>query len=93
MFRKDLIPLLQDRPLTVGEIAALVDEHPRDVAADLEHLFKSLRNEPYRVVIIPAQCRKCGFEFHRDKLRKPGRCPRCKQSRIDEARVMIEKTV
>jgi predicted Zn-ribbon and HTH transcriptional regulator len=92
MFRKDLIPLLLDHPLSVGEIAALMDEHPRDVASDLEHLLKSLRHEPYRAVITPARCRKCGFTFREHKLRRPGRCPKCRESHIDEALIMIEKT-
>jgi predicted Zn-ribbon and HTH transcriptional regulator len=92
MYRKALIPLLLDRPMSVSEIAGAVDEHPRDVEADLVHLLKSLRYRPYRAVLTPAQCRKCSFVFHKDKLRKPGHCPKCKESWIDAPLIMIEKT-
>ena len=43
MFRKDLIPLLLDNPLSVAQIARLVREEPRDIEADLLHLLKSLK--------------------------------------------------
>ncbi|MFP4561307.1 MAG: transcriptional regulator [Thiohalorhabdus sp.] len=95
MFRKDLIPMLRDNPMGVGELARTTGLRPRDLAGELagelEHLRQSLRNEACRLVILPATCRKCGFTFDADKLTKPGKCPRCRGTWIQEPRVKIEK--
>lgn len=91
MYRKDLIPLLLERPYSVTELAYLMDETPRDLEQDLQHLLKSLRRMPYHAVIEPAKCRRCGFVFHHDKLRKPGKCPRCKGTRIREPFISVRE--
>ena len=89
MFRKDLIPLLENNPLSVAQIARLVRETPRDIEADLLHLLKSLKHTDYVATIEPARCRKCGFEFDTGKLAKPSKCPECKATWILEPRVSI----
>lgn len=89
VFRKDLIPLLLDNPMSVAQIARLVRESPRDVENDLLHLLKSLPHTEYLAVIEPARCRKCGFEFAAGKLTKPSKCPQCKGTWVREPRVAI----
>jgi hypothetical protein len=38
----------------------------------------------------PARCRSCGFVFHkRERFSKPGHCPACRRSFIDELCFMI----
>ena len=44
MFRKDLIQILLGNPMTVNQIARLVDESPGRVADDLNHLLRSLKH-------------------------------------------------
>jgi hypothetical protein len=88
MFRKDLIPLLLNKPHSVTQIARQVGEPPKDVESDLVHLLKSLKHTAYMAVITPAACRKCGFEFGPEKLRKPSKCPECQSTWLSEA--MIE---
>jgi hypothetical protein len=92
MFRKDLIPLLTDNPLSVSQIARLTGETPRDVEADLVHLFKSLKHTGCNVVVEPARCRKCGFEFGAAALSKPSKCPSCRGTWILEARVSLNES-
>ena len=84
MFRRDLIPLLLDKKMTLSEIAREVHETPKDVIDALTHLAKSSRHAEYELVITPAECRKCGFEFRTDKLSRPGKCPKCKGTWIYE---------
>jgi len=83
--------MLQDHPATVHELALLLGLRQKDVEDDVRHLIKSLRNMPYHAVITPATCRKCGFVFSRDKLHKPGKCPDCHSSWINEPEISIEK--
>lgn len=89
MYRKDLIPMLLGQPRSVSELAHLLDEAPKDVEEDLRHFLKSLKHTPYHAVIEAAMCRHCGFVFHHDKLRKPGKCPQCKGTWISEPRIGI----
>ena len=68
MFRRDLIDILRGNPMTVNQIARLVDESPSGVADDLNHLLRSLKHTEYKAVVEPARCRACGFQFSEEKL-------------------------
>ena len=89
MFRKDLIPLLLERPMTITEISRFADQPGKDTAEDLAHLLQSLKHQDFKAVIEPAECKKCGFQFSEDKLRKPSKCPKCKSTWLTEPRIQI----
>lgn len=91
MFRKDLLDLLHGAPRSVADIAQLLELEPKDVEDDLRHLLRSVKHSGYRVVLTPARCRHCGFVFHKDKLGKPGKCPRCRETWISPPLVHIEE--
>ena len=91
MYRKDFIPILLERPHSISDLARLMDEPVKEVEQDLVHFFKSLKRLPYHAVIEPAQCRHCGFFFHKDKLHKPGKCPQCKGTWISAPMISIEQ--
>jgi predicted Zn-ribbon and HTH transcriptional regulator len=91
MFRKELIGILQHRPASLHDLAMLLEEPPKALEDDLRHLIKSLRHMPYQAIIEPASCRKCGFVFRKDKLHKPGKCPRCHGIWISDPLISIEE--
>ena len=91
MFRKDLIPMLLEHPMTVSEIARFVDQTGKDTLDDLQHLLQSLKHSEYKPIIEVATCKKCGFEFGPEKLRKPSRCPKCKATWITEPRIQLQR--
>lgn len=76
--------MLLRRPMSIAEIARLQERPPVEIEQDVKHLLRSLKRSRYRATIIPARCRKCGFGFRADKLRKPGKCPRCRATWIEE---------
>lgn len=91
MFRKELLDLLRGAPpRSVADIAQALELAPKDVEDDLRHLLRSVRHRGYRVVLTPARCRHCDFVFHKDKLGKPGKCPRCRQTWISPPLIHIE---
>lgn len=90
MYRKELIDLLRDHPVSLHQLAVLLDSEERDIESDLEHLMRSLRHSAWRSVVTPARCRKCGFRFGVHKLHKPGRCPRCRGTWISEPLIAVE---
>ncbi len=90
MFRKSLIEILLGNPMTVSQVARLVDESPGQVADDLQHLFRSLKHTGYKAIVEPARCRACGFEFSAEKLTKPSKCPECHSTWVLEPRIGLE---
>lgn len=90
MFRRGLIKTLLGNPMTVSQIARLMDEPPGQVADDLNHLLRSLKHTDYKAVMEPARCRSCGFEFSVEKLSKPSKCPECHSTWLQEPRIGIE---
>ena len=91
MYRKGLIARLHDRPASLHELARELGMRPQELEEDLLHLVKSLKNLPWHAIITPAACRKCGFVFRKDKLHRPGRCPRCHGTWISEPLIRIEE--
>ena len=91
MFRKALIDLLLNNPMSVAQIARMVAEPPRQIADDLNHLFRSLKHTDYRAIIEPARCRACGFEFSQAKVNKPSKCPNCHSTWLAEPLIQIEQ--
>ncbi len=89
MYRKELIELLKKETSTVSELARRFEVKPKDIEEELEHIRKSIKKEGLTLKITPAQCRKCGFVFNRDKLDKPGKCPKCKGTWIKEPEFRI----
>lgn len=83
--------MLLGRWMTVNEISREVEQPGKATLDDLEHLLKSLKHTEYEATVAPARCRKCGFEFGTDKLRKPSKCPKCKDTWISEPRIKIER--
>jgi predicted Zn-ribbon and HTH transcriptional regulator len=92
MFRKQLLELLSEEPRSVSRLARELGLPRADVEDDLRHLIRSARAAGHRVLVVPARCRACGFVFGEEKLAKPGRCPQCRESRIFEAQIKIEKS-
>ena len=90
MFRRDLIDILLGNPMTVNQIARLLDESPSRIADDLNHLLRSLKHTEYKAVVEPARCRACGFQFSEEKLTKPSKCPECKSTWVQEPKIGIE---
>jgi len=84
MFRRNLIPLLRDHPMSLSQIARAVGEKPKEITDALSHLAQSLRHTEYDFVVDPAECRRCGFEFRTDKFTRPSKCPECKGTWIAE---------
>jgi predicted Zn-ribbon and HTH transcriptional regulator len=91
MFRRDLILLLLDKPMSLSEIARAVHEKPKEVIDALTHLAKSSKHGDYELVVTPAECRKCGFEFSTDKFSRPGKCPKCRSTWIFEPLIGVVK--
>jgi predicted Zn-ribbon and HTH transcriptional regulator len=88
-FRRQLIDLLSYEPRSASSIAREMGLRREDVEEDLRHALRSAEAAGHRVEIIPARCKSCGFTFGTERLVKPSRCPKCKQSRLFEPMIRI----
>ena len=89
--RQELIDELLQGPHSARELSALVKIREREVSLHLEHIQKSLAASGGQLVVVPAECKKCGFVFSkREKLKRPGKCPVCRGESIKEPLFTIE---
>jgi len=72
------------RPLDVYTLRNLIgaDLKLSELYAELEHVAKTLKRRGIKLRIINARCKNCGYEFNRERFKKPSKCPRCKSERI-----------
>jgi len=78
--RQQIIECLRDGPVSIGMLAGEIGMSEKELQDHLEGLHKQVK-----LAITPARCGKCGFEFTgRRRTRKPGKCPRCKSTYIEE---------
>jgi len=70
--------------MTAMEISQAVRIPEKEVYRHLPHIQKSVAGQGKELLVTPCTCRACGFVFkERRRLTRPGRCPRCRESRID----------
>ena len=88
--RQEIISVLTGRTLSAREISAEVGISEKEVVDHLGHIRIAVRKSRERLMIIPAECKKCGFRFKkRERLNKPGKCPICRSQQIQEPRFSI----
>lgn len=78
-------------PRTASSLARELGLRRGDVEEDLQHAIRSARAAGERITIVPARCKQCGFLFDEQKLSKPGKCPKCRGTRIFEPLISIER--
>ena len=83
--RHEIISALENRKLTAKDISSSVKISEKDVYEHLEHIQKTTSKSEHHLIVIPAECIKCGFLFRkREKLKKPGKCPICRGEQISD---------
>jgi len=94
--RQQLRGLLRREALSFDALRALLGLAVRRLEEELRHVERSARGRGERLVVEPARCIACGFEF-RDRearhLHAPGRCPRCRSERITAPTFRLEAPV
>lgn len=83
--RQEIISVLSQGAASAKDISFEVRIPEKEVYDHLEHIRKTLNKTDHHLLIVPAECVKCGFVFSkRERLRKPGKCPVCKGESITE---------
>ncbi len=88
--RQEIISVLTERILSAREISAEIGISEKEVVDHLGHIRIAVRKSRESLMIIPAECKKCGFKFKkRERLTKPGKCPICRNEHIQEPHFSI----
>jgi hypothetical protein len=89
--RAALLAELRHGPITARELSARVRIPERDVAEHLAHIERSLHKSKEPLCTEPPSCLSCGFVFRkRERLTRPGSCPKCRGTHIEAPRFWIE---
>ena len=90
--RQKIIELLMntDRPLSVEEMGYILKVDSEDIKRDLPRIQEAMERKGYRMEVVPARCKKCGFEFE-PSLRIPSKCPRCRSQWLEPPRLRLVK--
>ena len=78
------------QPRTISSIAHELKLTREDVEDHVKHLLKTARADGHAINVEPARCRSCGYVFDESKLTNPGKCPKCKGTRLYEPLIQIK---
>jgi predicted Zn-ribbon and HTH transcriptional regulator len=88
--RQQMIVLLTEKEMSARELSQAIGIREKEVYEHLPHIARSVAVQKQKLTIQPAQCLGCGYVFKdRKRFTRPGRCPHCKQSHLDEPRYLI----
>ena len=83
--RQQIVALLTSAEHSAAGLAAVLQIREKEVCEHLAHISRSLSASGKKLEMQPAACRKCGYVFKdRRRFTRPGRCPRCKSTYIEE---------
>ncbi len=81
--RQRIIQLLEEEELTARDISQRLGIREKEVYDHLTHISRTMTARGRRLRIPPFACLACGYVFkERERFTRPGRCPRCKGTRI-----------
>ncbi len=88
--RRRILQMLREQEMDARRLSRALGIREAEVLAHLEHVARTAAGTGERFTLIPGRCLLCGFVFEkRRRLTRPGRCPRCRRSRIEPPRYVI----
>jgi hypothetical protein len=90
--RQEIVSLLEKMILSAREISANIGVSEKEVYEHLEHIQRTINKRERNLIVTPAVCKKCGFVFRkREKLKKPSKCPVCRNEIIGDPFFSVRK--
>jgi predicted Zn-ribbon and HTH transcriptional regulator len=83
--RQQMTVLLSKKDMSARELSQAMRIREKEVYEHLSHISRSAAAQGKKLIILPSRCLVCGYVFQdRKRFTRPGRCPRCKRSHIQE---------
>jgi transcriptional regulator len=88
--RRAIIEILSTGEYGALALSKILRISEKEVYAHLDHIGRSVRSQEKKLAVTPARCLECGFVFEsRNRLTKPGKCPRCRGEHIEDPRYRV----
>jgi transcriptional regulator len=90
--RQRMTDLLQSQEADALELSQALGITEKEVYAHLGQIRRSAAAAAAELVVTPSACLACGFVFaERGRLTRPGRCPRCRHTRVSRPAFRIRR--
>lgn len=84
--RQEMIELLSEEEMNAMELSQALGIQEKEVYEHLPHIARSVAAQGKKLIVRPFRCLACGYVFKdRKRFTRPGRCPQCKEGRIQRA--------
>lgn len=84
--RQEMIALLKTGWQDVRGLSQALGIREKEVHGHLAHVSRSIRRGQGHLICDPFECLGCGYRFKdRERFTRPGRCPRCRKTWIQNA--------
>jgi hypothetical protein len=81
--RRHMMALLCEQECDARDLSEALGLKEKEVYEHLVHVARSVVAAGGKFNVIPSQCLLCGYVFQeRRRLTRPGRCPRCRRSKL-----------
>lgn len=81
--RRKMIALLSDRLMDARSLSEELRIKEKEVYEHLAHVARTVATARGCFTVTSSECLLCGYVFEgRQRLTRPGRCPRCRRSKI-----------
>lgn len=81
--RRKIIALLSDREMDARGLSEELRIKEKEVYEHLIHVERSVQAAGGQFILTPSECLLCGYVFEdRRRLTRPGRCPKCRRSKL-----------
>jgi hypothetical protein len=82
--RQEMIALLESDQMSARDLSGCLGIKEKDVYTHLGHIQRTVAAQGKAVLIRPSHCLNCDYLFkNRRRFTRPGRCPRCKSTRLE----------
>jgi len=89
--RQDLIKFLKSGHFTAKEISKQLRVSEKEISTHLSHIARTVASKNCRLTFSHCECLSCGYSFsNRNRFTTPGKCPKCKHTRISPPVFHIE---
>ncbi|MEW6266419.1 MAG: transcriptional regulator [Thermodesulfobacteriota bacterium] len=83
--RQRMTATLEDGDFSARDLSRLLGIKEREVYDHLAHIAHSAAGRNRKLKVTPPLCLSCGYTFKdRRRLTRPGRCPRCQDTHIQD---------
>ena len=88
--RHRIIEALRESEMDARELSRAVGVREKEIYEHLHHVAKTLAGRGEKLAMTPPECLACGYTFRdRSRFTRPGRCPRCRGTRLAAPRYRI----